>query len=376
MGFRANALGVIIAALIVVIGGLTYISDRLFSGLTASVEEGQFDLMKAILDNALTGAGSRALARAELVADLPVTKEAVAAQDRERLLAQYAEMFANQRARHGVDQAQFHIPPATSLLRLQAPDKFGDDLTKFRPMVAAVNRDHAARKGFAIARTGPAIFGVAPIKDAAGAHIGSFEFGIDFSGLLDNLKADFGLELGLFIEEEPLRQFASGLDPAVLSDQNRVGRFIRFHATNAQLINELAGDADISKLTEPQRYTRDAQGIPFGVLLVPLKNAAGESLGVMAVARDFSATRAAAGRSLVWQVCLAVFAVVLLSGVAIVVIRGFVFRPLSVIESRLGALAAGERATLSEDTDRFPREIEALAEHVERIAAGKKDSAS
>ena len=70
-------------------------------------------------------------------------------------------------------------------------------------------------------------------------------------------------------------------------------------------MKDLAGDADISAVNEPVRYTRDAQGLPYGVLLVPLRDGAGDSLGVIAVARDFSGSRAAAGRSLIWQICLA-----------------------------------------------------------------------
>ncbi|BCW87888.1 hypothetical protein sos41_10200 [Alphaproteobacteria bacterium SO-S41] len=368
MRFRTSAPLALILTAAVVVGLLTFMSNRLFSGLTDEVETGQFELMQSILENALSGAESKALARAEMIASLPTTVTLMATQNREGLLAEYAGMFAIQKEKYGVDQAQFHVPPATSLLRLQAPDKFGDDLSKSRPLVFAANRDKAVKKGFAVARTGPAIFGVAPIKDAAGTHLGTFEFGIDFGSLLDGLKASFGLELAVFIEEKPLRDFGTGVDPARLADQNRVGRFIRWHATNLALVSELAGDADISVVNEPTTYVRTAEGTPYGVLLFPLKNAAGDALGVLVVARDFSGSRAASGRSLVWQIAFAVFAVVILAGTAIVVVRGRVLRPLTVLDARLTAFAAGERKTLLEDTDRFPPEIESLAAHVERAA--------
>ena len=63
---------------------------------------------------------------AEMVATLPAVREAFAARDREGLLAQCAEMFKRQKERYGVDQAQFHIPPAVSFLRLHAPEQHGD----------------------------------------------------------------------------------------------------------------------------------------------------------------------------------------------------------------------------------------------------------
>jgi methyl-accepting chemotaxis protein len=364
MRFGRSAPLALVVAAVVAVGGLSWLTQRLTAGTTDAVEAGQFELMQAIMENALSGAEGKALARAELVASLPTAKAMVAAGDRAGLLAEYGGMYAIQKEKYGVDQAQFHVPPATSLLRLQAPDKFGDDLSKFRPMVVKVNRDHAPAKGFAIARSGPAIFGVAPISDAAGTHVGSFEFGLDFGAVLDGLKASFGLEFALFIEEKPLRDFGTGVDPARLSEQNRVGRFIRWHSTNAGLMTGLAGDGDISVVNEPQRYVREADGATYGVLLVPIKNASGDSLGVVAVARDFSPSRAAAGQNLVWQIAYALFAVLALAVVAVTVVRGMVLRPLSVLDARLA-----EGKPLSEPTDGFPDEIERLAARIEALKA-------
>ena len=362
MTFRRSAPAALIAAVCVVVAGLTFLSNRLFSGLTEAVEASQFQLMQSILETALHNAAEEALARAEIIAALPTTKQAVAAKDRDRLLAEFAEMFAIQKNRHGVDQAQFHIPPAQSLLRLHNPPVFGDDLTRFRPMVVAANRDQAAREGLAIARGGPAIFGVAPIADPQGKFAGTFEFGLTFDPILDSLKAAYGLDFSLFVEEKPLREFARGLNPAMLSEQNRVGRFIRFHTTNTDLMRELAGDADIAAVNEPVRYTRDAQGHTFGVLLVPLRDGAGVPLGIVAVARDFSGSRAAGARSLVWQIALAIFAIVILSAVVIVVIRGFLLRPLGVINARLAARAAGEPVEPLDGTEKFCAEIQKFAQ--------------
>ena len=369
MTFRRSAPAALIVAVALVIGGLTLLSAQLFSGLTQSVEKSQFELMQSIFDTAMRDAANKALARAELLAALPVTREAVAAKDRDRLLAEYAPMFAIQKERHGVDQVQFHIPPATSLLRLHDPKSFGDDLTRFRPMVVAVNRDHVTAKGLAIARSGPAIFGVSPVNDPQGNHAGSVEFGLDFGPLLVAMKSSYGLEFSLFIEEGPLREFAQGVDKAKLSDQNRVGRFIRFESTNEALMKDLAGDADISAVAEPATYTRDSQGVPYGVLLIPLRDGAGQSLGVVAVARDFSGSRAASGRSLVWQLCLAAFAIVLLAGVIIVVIRGFLLRPLNVVVDRFVAMSGGAASQPIEGADRFPAELRPLVDLHDRLAA-------
>ncbi|WP_442581589.1 cache domain-containing protein [Mesorhizobium sp. ASY16-5R] len=369
MRFRRSAPAALIATVIVVVAALTLLSARLFSGLTDAVEKSQFELMQAIFDTALRDAENKALARAELLAALPVTRQAVAASDRQALLDNFAAMFAGQKERHSVDQVQFHVPPATSLLRLQDPTLFGDDLTRFRPMVVAVNRDHVSAKGLAIARSGPAIFGVAPIADMQGNHAGSVEFGLDFGAVLVAMKSAYGLEFSLFVEEKSLRDFATAIDPAVFSEQNRVGRFVRMETTNGALMGDLAGDADISTLNEPATYARDSQGVPYGVLLVPLRDGAGQSLGVVAAARDFSGSRAAAGRSLAWQACLAVFAIVILAGAIIVVVRGLLLRPLEVVVNRFVGLSSGGASVPIEGAERFPAELQPLVQLHDRVAA-------
>lgn len=368
MRFRRDAPKVLIGAVVIVVVVMAVLSNRLFSGLTSAVEQDQLTLMRSIVDFNLKGAEGRALARAEMIASLPSVRETFAARDRPALLAMLLPMFQNQKERHGVDQMQFHLPPATSFLRLQAPDQFGDDLSAFRPMVVAVNRDLTSRKGLAIARSGPAIFGVTPVLDPAGQHIGSVEFGIEFGPMLDGLKAAYGLDLALFIEEQPLRDFAKGVKPDLLSERNRVGKYIKFHSTNWDLMRPLATENDLAPGEEAQ-FARESQGVPYGVVLVPLRNAAGEAIGMIAVARDFSETRSASRRSLVWQALLALFAIVLLAGFILVVIRGLLLQPLGRLAERFDNLAAGRTDEPLEDAEQLCEELQALSRAHHRLAA-------
>jgi len=157
MTFRKSAPAVIVIAIAVIIGATTFFSMRLFSGMVGNVETQQFTLMKSIVQTALSDAENKALARAELISDLPHVQQLFAAQDRAGLMAELGKMFTNQKNRHGVDQAQFHLAPAQSFLRLHDPSKFGDDLTTTRPMVVALNRDKVPLKSAAIAANGPGI---------------------------------------------------------------------------------------------------------------------------------------------------------------------------------------------------------------------------
>jgi len=49
------------------------------------------------------------------------------------------------------------------------------------------------------------------------------------------------------------------------------------------------------------------------------------------------------------------------------VVRGFLLRPLEVIDGRLTALVTGERTTMVEESDKFCAEVQRLAESCERL---------
>lgn len=281
------------------------------------------------------------------------------------MLAEYQEMFATQHEKHGVDQMQFHLPPATSFLRLHAPDKHSDDLTATRPLVVAVNQDHVAVRGASIGLTGPAIFGVAPVADTDGNHVGTFEVGIAFGPLLDNLKLAYGLELTLFMQEDLLDP--NGVPSEVFGDQNRLGKYLKYHSTHWDLMQQLVAAPDVARLEEPVRYTREAMDVPYGVLLVPLRNNSGTAIGIIAVAKDFGPSRAAAGQSVVWQALLALFGIVTLAGATLVVVRGFLLRPVEVITAGFAKLGQDEPAAPLAETELLCDELRGLAAQHERL---------
>lgn len=368
MSFRKNAPRALIVITAVVITALTFGANRLFSSMTSAVEQSQIDLMRAIIAFNLEGSASNALARAEMTAADQAVRRLLSQQDRAGLLAHTEAMFQEQHDKYGVDQVQFHLAPATSFLRLQNPALFGDDLSRYRPVVVAVNRERVARKGVEIARTGPAIFGVAPIRDMSGSHIGSVEFGLDIGALLDRLKAAYGLELTLFIDEEPLRAFANGIRAGVISEQNRLGQTMRLQSTNWTLMSELVNGDDLRIHDEPRDWVRKAAGIPYGVVLQPLRNSPGETLGAIVIARSFEATRGAAGRTTVLQWLFALLGFLIVAGAILIVIRGWLVRPLEAISARFASVGTGERPA-PDDDDRFLcAEMAALAGQHRRIA--------
>jgi methyl-accepting chemotaxis protein len=159
-----------------------------------------------------------------------------------------------------------------------------------------------------------------------------------------------------------------------MGDQNRVGKYIRFEATNAQLMTELARAEDLAVVNEPLQYVRNAEGLARGVVLLPFNSGSGTPLGVVAVSQDFSASRAAVSRSLIWQAVVTLVAIVLLAGFIIVVLRGFLLRPLAVLGERLDAVRAGGPLAPITGAEKFPAEMQPLVQLYDRIRSRRPDA--
>ncbi len=368
MTFRRHAVAVLSFVAVATIVVSSAVTHALFDELTTAVEQGNFELMEATVESKLRNTESRAHSRASMVADTPSVRRLFAARDREGLLADMSELFRVQQEQFGAAQMHFHVPPAVSFLRMHDPEHNGDSLT-YRPMVVAVNQDWAPRHGAYIGRSGPAIAAVVPVKDLEGHPVGTVEIGLDWGPVLDDLKESFGLDATFFVLEEPIRTNSTGVTGNALDPQNRVGSYLKWYSTNWSLTQELVTGDDLGAATEVITYSREASGAPYGVVLHPIRDGAGEMLGVIAVARDFSATRASAGRTLVWQCLIALFASIVMIGAIAIVVRGLLLRPLAALNARFTELAQGKRDAKIDGVEGMPfemRELAAVHEHLRR----------
>lgn len=373
MNIRKSAPAVLIAAVVTMVVLVSVVSNIISHRMVTAFEESQFSMMGQIMQAKLQDAERKAISAAELVAAMPPVKKVFAARKRDELLALTAPAFKIQQDKYGLSQAQFHTAPATSFLRVHNPEKFGDDQIAFRKLVAEVNETNAIRKGVEITTSGIGIFGTLPVTDEAAKPVGSFEMGLEFGPVLDELKKSNGFEVALFIDEKMLQETATSLKGDIFNSQNRVGRYVKFHSTHAELSRALVQDGDI-EVRDDYTYIREAGGVPYGVLLQPVYNYTKKQIGVIAVVRSFAATRSADGQSIVWQVMLGLLSIIVLTGVVLVVVRGMMLRPVEALTERVTVLAQGGEGGPVPD-EALCDELKALSEQCEvlgaRAAAGK-----
>lgn len=373
MKFRRTAPGVIIGAIVLVVIATTALAEALTERLVTTAHEGDYDLMRRAFTSELKAMEDEAASDAEIIATIPSVRNAFARRDRAALEADLVPMFKAVEPKYDIDRAQFHVPPGISFLRLQEPAKFGDNQVSYRPMLAEVHQEKSLRKGTAITKSGPAIFGIVPMFDDGGQFVGSFEMGLEFGPVLDDLKKAYGVEAAVFFEEKQLRDIATDIEPGIMTPQNRVGKYIRFHATHPELMGALVTDRDI-EVRDARRFERTVARVPWGVQVLPLYNYANKQIGVVALATSFEEDKKLAHRSLVWQLLGALFAVILLAGVVLVVLRGFLIAPLGQLGERLEALAAGDATKPAEPLDAYCEELAGVAASYERLRAEKQRS--
>ena len=364
--FRLIGPALLIVASTAVVVAITFGAQLITGRLLETAHTGDYELMRRAFSRTLKSMSDEASSDAELFANIPSVRAAFIERDRQKLLGQSERAYKLLEEKYDIDQAQFHTPPGVSFLRLHSPERFGDDQTSYRSMLAEVHHERSLRKGVDITRAGPAVFGIVPILDDAGNLAGSFEVGLELGPILDDMKTQFGVEGAVFFHEKQLQEISTDLPPDVVSSKNRIGKYTRFHATDAKLATALVTDGDID-IRAPTSYERTVSDVPYGVQLIPLYNYANKQIGVVALAMSFEEDNRLARHTLVWQLLVAVFAIILMAGVIVVVIRGALVSPLASITERMTALAAGSAASSIHPLDNHCEELQTLAKTYEQL---------
>jgi len=207
--------------------------------------------------------GQQALAGSALVSGLPEVQQAMKARDRDRLAAMFVPAFPTLKDEYQVRQFQFHLPPATSFLRVHKPAKFDDDLSGFRKTVVEANTAKRPIKGLEIGVAGLGVRGVMPIT-ADGTHVGTVELGMSFGqAFFDSYSERHEVQLSMhLLRNGRLEPFASTFtaESPVPTD-----RLVETVAGNALVDTATIGDTELSVYAD---VVRDFSGNVVGVLTV------------------------------------------------------------------------------------------------------------
>lgn len=311
----ALALTAAATALIAVLGAMWIIS-----GIIDRADQRELRSHYDALLSRIAEESHRAAAMSTVVAAMPATQDAMAKQDRNALVALFGPVFAATKSNYGVEQFQFHTPPAISFLRVHQPAKFGDDLSSFRKTVLDANQEHKVVVGLEGGVAGLGIRGVVPITQG-GKHLGSVEFGLTFGqSFFDDFKTNRHVDIAFHLaDRSSFKLFGGTLKGKSFFDAADYGR-------------AAAGDFTVRQAK--------LDTTPVAALLGPIKDFSGKPLGAVELVMDNADYVASADRAWMLAIGIAALGLVLAAIVGYLIARG-ISRPILSITNVMRELADG-----------------------------------
>ncbi|HTG00976.1 MAG TPA: cache domain-containing protein [Nitrospirota bacterium] len=308
---------------------------------------------------------------ATLVSQIPTLEGMFAKGDRTRLHAEMAPAFASLQKRFNLFQFQFHQPPATSFLRMNTPEKYGDDLSSFRHTVVSVNSQRKGVKGLEIGRTGIGLRGVEPIS-FKGQHYGSVEFGGDVLPVLENIKKTFGAEVGITLTQ----QAASIVFPDWQKQAALIGDNIPYFSTNNDLTqNVLSPDlfrrGAISMKGSVLVENTRARGRDYAVAISPLLDYSGQKIGFLYLVKDRTDMLNKIRKTLYINFAVYVTILVIVSWAIAATITRNVVRPVVDLTQTADDISMGKLGDRI-DVEGAKDEIATLAKSIDRMRVSMK----
>lgn len=331
--------GVITVATAALSGWSSYSTN---TGIIETAKQNELRATATLIQNDLQEQANKAAARASLVASLPSIKEAFRAGDREQLVKRLVPAFLIQRDKYGIREGQFHLAPAMSFLRLyDVKAGHGEDLSSFREMVLATNRKQESQKGIEIGRRGLSIRGVDVLKDEQGP-IGSFEVGLSFSPVLENLKKNTGFEAGVFVNAQMMADVANLLPKP--DAERLVGAYQNVEATNWKVVRPMVSSDLLNEAKDVVTRIRTVGGTDFGMVSVPLLDFKGSRIGAIVAVKSFEQYQAMQGAALVRAIAFAGLQALILAGAMLILINVLFIHPMNAAAAAAAAAAAKKEA--------------------------------
>ncbi len=307
---------------------------------------------------------------AAFVANMPLTAHYFKEYDRQGLLQEFEPSFQILKKDFGLAQFQFHIPPATSFLRVHSPEKYGDDLSGFRKLVLQVNKSRKAVAGIEIGRAGIGLRGVQPVFYGQ-EHIGSIEFGGNLAPALEETRKIFNVDLCVTISGKEATQIWK---EEAVNRRERIGAYIPFYTSNPELTRGILNN---SLLTAAEQTTQNIhiERVPFGrkeyyVATAPLRDYSGTDIGFVHIFMDATATLAELNRILVTNIA-GYIAILLLVSLAIL----FSLKK-SVIDHLISLTKAADAVSMGELDNKVALqthdELATLAKSIDRLRMSMK----
>ena len=324
-----TTLGLLITLMIAIPSFLSYRTT--ISNAVSRLEEEMTASIAQVRDKLTVEKPEQLKLLAHTVAGMPSIQDNVMFQDRDSLLGVAAPLFVGLKQIIDIDVFEFHHPPAMSFLRLQAPDKFGDDLSALRKTVVQVNDKKEDAVGLEADAAGLSIRAVVPIKYLNKKHAGSIEFGAPLNDkLLEQIKANLHLDISVIIPDGDGFKYQAKTHDLTLPES-------RFSS-----LREIMQSDKIAI----QRVAED--GKELMTAYVALQDFSGKPVGVLAIPKDIGAILLAAKKGALTSVAIGLVALVIIQLFVYFIFVKLIDRP---VRKFIRLLEFASRGDLSQEVE-------------------------
>ena len=309
---------VTIAGTGLVVGGLCLFLFEQLAATRAQDSEAALRALANQVEEEISGTARDLAARADLIAKMSPIRAALAEQDRPALVALLGESYAALNARYGLTNAQVNSAVTNTVLhRFHSPNYAGDDFAQNRQIIVTAHGANQAQMGVEIGASGVRVRGAAPV-----------EFGVELQPLLEALRARTNADFATLIERRLIPTATTG-------DVRLFGALRGDSATNWPLVAALHETRAITLVKESAFSFSTIQGIPYGAATFPLLDYSGAEIGVIIAMTSLAPEQRSLRRLAVATAAAGLIAWIGMAGIILLLFRGLILRPVSVIAEAL-----------------------------------------
>ncbi|MBD3829380.1 MAG: CZB domain-containing protein [Arcobacter sp.] len=320
---------VIVTLLVLVIG--YFILNKYKNDLTEEVYNDVKIELNALTVLKIEGKLEAGISNAISISNDSSIKEALANNDRELAIKTLANLSKSMKESTPFQNIQIHLHTKDnhSFLRSWQADKFGDDLSSFRPSVVKVNTDKKAINGFEIGNAGLGIRSVVPIFDSNKNHVGSLEF---MQGI-NSVASSFDQEKKAFLLLMDL-----SLATADVKAENKLDKYLISQKFINKDFLEDAKKINFSKLLNDSFLITDKYFYSY----VDITDFAGKKLGIALIAEPIDSVKVAIDHAsyIIWvALIILIVAVLIIMVISLVNMRNNILLPILNLKNSIESIS-------------------------------------
>jgi len=220
--------------------------------------------------------------------------DALKAQARDRLLADYEPLFMQLQAKHGITHFYFQRPDRVNLLRIHKPEKYGDLIDRFTTLEA--ERTGKTASGIELGPLGTFTLRVVRYVFDGDTLIGYLELGKEIEDILEDISNKYGIELAVAIHKSALKRekWESGMKMLGReADWNRFADDVIIYSSLGRLPDEAGRFLGEARHMHWDVTTKmEFNGKSWRVMQSPLMDASGAEVGDLIALYDMSGAKA------------------------------------------------------------------------------------